>query len=1270
MDLHIDSRDIRVTVQDIISVQDDTNTQVIEFVFTKELLEYALWELNAFVIYAVSGSTGVRFDICTKTVTDSELKVQWVIRKPVTYAEGKLQFQVVFTDTPDPITKVSEHRWSTKIATVTIPKTLAREKYAIDTEPVIEQMMAIAAQCVEAGDKISRAEAAAVRAEQAADSIQEAVDANNAAQAAKTETISAKNATIAAAQLAQLEAQKVKQIVAGNEAYTKAESDQKYTTAPTKTAIGIGTIVLDDCDQGSIPVGFMGASEQYTATGTNLFDVKQLVKNMKALAPSTTVVLFDDGAEVIEFSNTSFHDKRTYEFKNDITKSYKFGVRVKWVSGSDPGSLYIRVKYKDGSDGAIAGVGKALEYTEVSGTIPQGKEIDYIYFSFGTGAKYRLALDRSFLYPTDAPSDEKPTGGYGTPSPEYPSEVRSVGDIPKDSNGVEIRNLLDEEWIKSQPISGWQDGTNNAYGLDISKMIPKEKRKGLNFEAWLNNINNISAIDAQVYLSFSIVGGNNQNAVMVAGNGPAKGVATDLSIYDSMYFVIWKNTSSLSKEEIIKYYLANFRYMLSYSGVDEYRPYIGDNNACLHVINQDSAGNNVTDDYIILKEPLRGIPDGQGGWLARDVIDSDGNVVQTVIKHTWDGASGGLYASPGMAETLIAISGTVSGLSAYKKRQGLSNKFGFISSPSSVQKEVASVANTLAFLVIEKERLETADLAGIKKWLKEQYDAKEPVIQYLATETPITYKIALPDFKTSEGRTLIMTPSGTAPLPDIFAEYKQTVKGSAIEAITEDKNRKIYGVEITRQANGDIQSSPTLTRTDDAVGMTARASTDGNAVVNDFDTAPDWPRLIRCNGYYTDTGQFVVTAYKGEPGYKEDGSNGNVWVQIERFYHEHVETAEKITDRISTKPFPGAILPDIFVGKDGKPLRYAYKGAYEGATVGGKLVSYSGVKPGGHSMNTAIAQARAAGPYYHIGTTSENEIIRLLIQIEFATLNGQAAIGNGVSTLRYTSSPVDMATVATTNSNKIIVANATAALFVVGQYIGIGATATSGSIAEFRKITGIATYDSANKAITFDGAAVNIPVGSFISSRVYYTGNADGVKASSGTMSNDGKHANIYRGFENPFGNCWEVMGDVIFHNGQSTYYKCANPDKWVTNSTLSDDYIPLCYAPSPTEGYVKAFGYDKRFPYSRLTTKVGGSSATYYCDYFYRPPVITSPDTLREVLLGGNFNNGALDGPGCWHLYAAVSFSDWDIAGRLSGTGCGGLGEPSPSDQTTDTTE
>lgn len=538
MDLHIDSRDIRVTVQDIISVQDDSNTQVIEFVFTKELLEYALWELNAFVIYAVSGSTGVRFDICTKTVTDSELKVQWVIRKPVTYAEGKLQFQVVFTDTPDPITKVSEHRWSTKIATVTIPKTLAREKYAIDTEPVIEQMMAIAAQCVEAGDKVSRAEAAAIRAEQAADSIQEAVDANNAAQAAKTETISAKNATIAAAQTAQLEAQKVKQIVAGNEAYTKQESDLKYTVAPRKEASSAnGELKLTDADDGLSYLELQGNSEQYTNTAN---------KNLIDLHFAT------DGYYVNNVNGALA-----------VNPNYKASGYINVI----PGESYFLTNASQASPGAMYNANKVYVQGLVNGlnVIPEG--VKYVRIS--------ATIAGSTQFEKGTQGTEIVIGAVETPSPDYPSEVRSVGDIPKDVNGVEIRNLLDEEWIKNQPESAWtKDSSGTVFSIEVA--LPKTRL--------YIRTPDFNATDAEG-TTFGI---SKRPGSLAVADGIYFYKTTlgsfDFSGQEHIYIILVRQDKNwdLAKKSLMKSRLM----VTSAAEIDEYRPYIGENNGLVKIESQ------------------------------------------------------------------------------------------------------------------------------------------------------------------------------------------------------------------------------------------------------------------------------------------------------------------------------------------------------------------------------------------------------------------------------------------------------------------------------------------------------------------------------------------------------------------------------------------------------------------------------------------------------------------------------------------------------------
>lgn len=464
-------------------------------------------------------------------------------------------------------------------------KKTAEEKASAATQS--EQAAAnSAAVCVEAGEKVSRAEAAAVRAEQAADSIQEAVDANNAAQAAKTETISAKNATIAASQTAQLEAQKVKQIVAGNEAYTKTESDLKYTVAPRKEASSdTGELKLTDADEGLSYLALQGNSEQYVATGTNLFDVKQLVKTMSGLRPENITLMQDSDGKFMRITNNYWHNLQLYTFANDITKSYKLGFKARFVSGS-AGGLLISVKFKDATIVSTGRIISEKSYTEVSVTIPTGKEVDYMYFTFGSDVGfYDVLLDSFYLYPEDAPSSEKPTGGYGTPSPEYPSEVRSVGDIPKDVNGVEIRNLLDEDWIKSQPESAWVkavSGSNTQFRLKLGD----ELKKKVMATAFFKN-----ALPSGKSFSFTL---GNQAGVagisLIYNNTIGTGTADYATAeYVNLYITVNGTTTATHEQMLEVFNYFNFM-VTSAAEIDEYRPYIGENNG---LVKLESTGKNL-----------------------------------------------------------------------------------------------------------------------------------------------------------------------------------------------------------------------------------------------------------------------------------------------------------------------------------------------------------------------------------------------------------------------------------------------------------------------------------------------------------------------------------------------------------------------------------------------------------------------------------------------------------------------------------------------------
>lgn len=389
---------------------------------------------------------------------------------------------------------------------------------------------------------------------------EQAEAAKTAAEAAKEAATKSANTATQQAQTAQLEAQKVKQIVAGNEAYTKTESDLKYTVAPRKEASSdTGELKLTDADEGLSYLALQGNSEQYVATGTNLFDVKQLVKTMSGLRPENITLMQDSDGKFMRITNNYWHNLQLYTFANDITKSYKLGFKARFVSGS-AGGLLISVKFKDATIVSTGRIISEKSYTEVSVTIPTGKEVDYMYFTFGSDVGfYDVLLDSFYLYPEDAPSIEKPTGGYGTPSPEYPSEVRSVGDIPKDINGVEIRNLLDESLtIGSEVVSGWQ--VLEGFEIPAGTYQIKTEVCGKAFTETINMA--LLSIDKQLGQVFILIG---------SSGAPASGTFTIQSESKGYFFI----RQPLTMKEISD----NYHIMITEAAeIDEYRPYIGENN--------------------------------------------------------------------------------------------------------------------------------------------------------------------------------------------------------------------------------------------------------------------------------------------------------------------------------------------------------------------------------------------------------------------------------------------------------------------------------------------------------------------------------------------------------------------------------------------------------------------------------------------------------------------------------------------------------------------
>jgi hypothetical protein len=428
----------------------------------------------------------------------------------------------------------------------------------------------------------------------------------------------------------------------------------------------------------------------------------------------------------------------------------------------------------------------------------------------------------------------------------------------------------------------------------------------------------------------------------------------------------------------------------------------------------------------------------------------------------------------------------------------------------------------------------------------------------------------------------------------------------------DNQSAKVYGVSWNKG------SSPTLTRTDSAVGMVANAGVDTTVVRNDFDNAE----------IYKDITQVT-------------DSLGNVFMRIPKFYIKKTDGTGFKTWQVSKDMFTGAYLPQCFWDfTTSTELSYIDIGKYNASLSGAnKLESLSGTYP---LINKTIVNfrtyAQANGNAYQQLDIHAVDILQTLFIIEFATLNPQSIFA-GYTGGEYVAT--DTATVAETAVNRIIVTNAVAATFVVGQAISVGTSLGGIQVFYGRTITSIDVYDASNKAISFDGAAVNIAIGNIVWSSGWKSGFSSSITAKSGSpvSNSDSKHPAMYRGIENPFGSVWQFVDGLNITDRQA--WVCANAANYASN-LFASPYVQLGYVDGNTNGYPIELGWDANNPYANLPITVGGGTTTYYSDYYYQDV------GQRIAFFGGTWYYGAGAGLFFWGLVNASSSASISISGRL----------------------
>nr|DAP04790.1 MAG TPA: tail collar fiber protein [Caudoviricetes sp.] len=162
-------------------------------------------------------------------------------------------------------------------------------------------------------------------------------------------------------------------------------------------------------------------------------------------------------------------------------------------------------------------------------------------------------------------------------------------------------------------------------------------------------------------------------------------------------------------------------------------------------------------------------------------------------------------------------------------------------------------------------------------------------------------------------------------------------------------------------------------------------------------------------------------------------------------------------------------------------------------------------------------------------------------------------------------------------------------------------------------------------------------------------GNGSGEKAYVVKNASDGTHAtlmaNRYRGIENPFGHIWKYTDGA---NIQVTTGDTGLSILWTTDDP--SNFSDTSYTGYNKKGNIcRTNGYAKKMLLGEdgdiVATEIGGSSSTYWCDYYYANP---SANHMQVVRVGGCADHGSNAGLAHVDALHAPSAAYRDLGSRL----------------------
>ena len=338
----------------------------------------------------------------------------------------------------------------------------------------------------------------------------------------------------------------------------------------------------------------------------------------------------------------------------------------------------------------------------------------------------------------------------------------------------------------------------------------------------------------------------------------------------------------------------------------------------------------------------------------------------------------------------------------------------------------------------------------------------------------------------------------------------------------------------------------------------------GKAVNADFNTVYPWAGIKRCNVLNGE-----VIAYEGNDTYKEDGSNGDVMVEIPKFWYKVVPVRTEPASSgeglqlveakwmISNKALKNFKVHPAFI-RNGIEVDHIYVGAFEACIYDTSanayltmdeqmmnvdedtLASIIGVKPCSGTTQTLTldncrTMAQRKGTGYGLIDFTASCALQLLLLIEYASFDSQTCVGQGIVGLQG-----------------------------------------SGNI----------------------------------------------------SLNTGSEQAVVYRGIENLWGNIWTYIDGIdVEINASDVYAHWSNDDYlFTTHNLLNKISFKL-----PASGYIDRFGYDEKNDFVFLPTRATGSSSIAPYDNYYMN--LEQHQGYLGASLGGYYTDAQRSGLWYWYL-------------------------------------